>query len=136
MELVFFGFRIMVGIGFLLFFTALYGVYLLWRKKLYKARWLQRWCVIISPLGFVATLAGWITAESGRQPWIIYHAMRVSDAASNIPAPHVLISLLLFMVIYSIIFAFYLYYLFKFIRKGPLTSEKVIFPNYMHPEEK
>lgn len=133
---VFYGFRVMVGIGFLLFFTALYGVYLFLRKKLYQARKLQRWCVWISPLGFIATLAGWITAESGRQPWIIYNTMRVSDAVSNVPAPHVLISLLLFMIIYGIIFAFYLYYLFKFIRRGPLTKETLVVPNYMRPEEK
>jgi cytochrome d ubiquinol oxidase subunit I len=124
-EPAFFGFRVMVGIGFLLFFISLYGSWLYWRKKLYTSRLFQKICVWISPLGFVAIISGWITAETGRQPWIIYNQMRTAEGASVVPPSHVLISLLLFMTVYAIIFAFYLYYLFKFIRKGPTELEKI-----------
>lgn len=134
-EPVFFGFRVMVGIGLLFFLMSIYATWLFWHKKLYTIRWFQHLCVWTSPLGFVAVIAGWITAESGRQPWIIYNLMRTKEAASVVPPAHVLISLILFVVVYGIIFTFYLYYLFKFIRKGPVEKEKPLISMYMHPEE-
>ncbi|MBA2653618.1 MAG: cytochrome ubiquinol oxidase subunit I [Gammaproteobacteria bacterium] len=115
----FFGFRIMVAIGMLFILTAWMGAILLYRKALFTKNWFLRLCIWISPLGFIAAIAGWITAESGRQPWIVYGLMRTANAASNIPMEHVLISLMLFIVGYGFVFSFYLYYLFKTIRKGP-----------------
>lgn len=123
-EPTFYGFRVMVGIGLLLFFIALYGVWLRWRKKLYSSKNFLRLCILASPLGFVATIAGWITAESGRQPWIIYNVMYTKDGASVVPPAHVFTSLILLLLVYGIIFVFYLYYLFKFIRKGPTELEE------------
>ncbi|MGB6977404.1 MAG: cytochrome ubiquinol oxidase subunit I [Gammaproteobacteria bacterium] len=121
---VFFGFRIMVGIGLLFFFMALYGVLLQRRDKLFTSRGFQHFCVWTSPLGFIATLAGWITAESGRQPWTIYNLLRTQDAASGVPAHSVLITLVMFIAIYGLIFGFYLYYLFKFIHSGPVNLDE------------
>lgn len=120
---VFYGFRVMVGIGFVMLFVALYGLWLRLRKRLYDSRGFLRICILVSPFGFFATLAGWITAESGRQPWTIYNLLTTADAASPIPGGNVLITLLLFMAVYGIIFGFYLYYLFKLIRGGPKELE-------------
>lgn len=116
---VFFTFRIMVGIGLLFFATALYAMYLRCRKKLFKSPWFYRWCVLISPLGFVCTIAGWLTAEMGRQPWVVYGQMRTADAVSLVPTSDVMVSLGVFIFVYGFIFSFYLIYLFKLIRRGP-----------------
>ncbi len=116
---VFYGFRVMVGIGLLLFAIALWGLYLRLRHRLYDSKAFLRTCILVSPFGFFATICGWITAESGRQPWAIYNLMRTTDAASNVPAGQVATSLTLLSIIYLFILVFYLYYLFKIIRKGP-----------------
>lgn len=120
---VFFTFRIMVGIGLLMLAVAITGVVLLIRGKLYTHRLFLRLCTLVAPLGFVATIGGWLTAEMGRQPWIVYNLMRTADGASVVPMMHVIISLILFIVVYGIVLSFYLFYLFKVIRKGPEKEE-------------
>lgn len=124
---VFFSFRIMVGIGFLMLGTAVLALWLRWRDKLYSSRLFHRWCLILSPLGFVASIAGWLTAEIGRQPWVVYNLLRTQNAVSAIGIEEVVISMVLLVVAYGIVFGFYLYYLFKLIRTGPmaLDSDKV-----------
>jgi cytochrome d ubiquinol oxidase subunit I len=122
---VFFGFRIMVGIGFAFLAVALFGLILRVRKHLYDNRLLQRICILLTPFGFIATVAGWFTAESGRQPWVVYGLLRTQDANSLVPASHVFISLALFIGVYGIVFSFYLYYLFKFIGKGPVDLDEM-----------
>jgi cytochrome d ubiquinol oxidase subunit I len=116
---VFFTFRVMVGIGLLMLAVAAIGVLLLIRGKLYTNRLFLRLCTLIAPLGFLATISGWLTAELGRQPWAVYQLMRTADAVSVIPVGHVVTSLILFIVVYGIVFSFYLYYFLKVIRKGP-----------------
>lgn len=116
---VFFGFRIMIAIGFLLFGVTVYAAILRWRKRLYDQKRFLQLCVALSPIGFVATIAGWMVAESGRQPWTIYGLMRTAEAGSNVPAGQVMTSLSVFIIVYGIVFSFYLYYLFIVIRKGP-----------------
>lgn len=120
----FFGFRIMVGIGLLFIVTAWVGLLLFFRNKLHSQKWFLRLCTWISPLGFIAAICGWITAESGRQPWIVYGLLRTADAASDVTMQHVLISLALFIFGYGFVFSFYLYFLFKIIRKGPQELDK------------
>jgi cytochrome d ubiquinol oxidase subunit I len=71
------------------------------------------------PLGFVATLAGWITAESGRQPWLVYGLLRTRDAVSPISIGSVATSLALFVVVYNLLLAAYAYYIVKLFWKGP-----------------
>lgn len=115
----FFAFRIMVGIGILFILTSWLGFFYYFRNKLYYKKWFLHLCTFLTPLGFVAAIAGWITAESGRQPWVVYGLLRTADSASQIAVEHVLISLGLFIVGYGFIFSFYLYYLLKTIRKGP-----------------
>lgn len=115
----FFGFRIMVGIGLLFLFTALYALWLRKKGQLYDSTRFLKWCVLLTPLGFIATIAGWFVAETGRQPWVVYNMMRTADGASEIPADHVLITLCSFIVIYLFILSFFLYYFCKTIQKGP-----------------
>ncbi len=117
--IVFFSFRIMVGIGLLMLFAALWGVWARFRGRLYDSPWLHRLCIFLSPLGFVASISGWFVAETGRQPWVVYGLMRTGEGASLVHPMQVLISLTLFIVVYGIVFSFYLFYLFKFIQKGP-----------------
>lgn len=116
---VFFSFRIMVGIGFLFLLTALIGLYLRLRNRLYDTRWFHRFCLIIAPLGFIASITGWLTAELGRQPWVVYNLMRTAEAVSAVDKQEVMISFALLVLAYGIVFSFYLYYLLKTIKIGP-----------------
>jgi cytochrome d ubiquinol oxidase subunit I len=120
---VFFTFRIMVGIGVLMLLTALVALFLRLRKKLYVAKWFHRWCLFIAPFGFIASIAGWLTAEIGRQPWVVYNLLKTKDAISAIGMEEVIISFILLIVAYGIIFSFYLVYLFKTIKIGPQSID-------------
>lgn len=120
---VFFTFRIMVGIGLLMLFTAILALFLRFRKKLYVSSWFHRWCLLIVPLGFIASIAGWLTAEIGRQPWVVYNLLKTKDAVSAIGMEDVIISLILLILAYGITFSFYLVYLFKTIKIGPQIIE-------------
>lgn len=137
---VFVNFRIMVGIGFLFLGVTMWSLYLRWRKNLYKNKWLLRTCVAIAPIGFLSTITGWMTAESGRQPWTVYGLLRTSDAVSpHLSANQVLVSLAIFIIVYGIVFSFYLTYLFRIIRKGPdktvVGADETLF-TYMQQQNK
>jgi cytochrome d ubiquinol oxidase subunit I len=116
---VFFSFRIMVGIGIIMLFTAIIGVILRLKGRLFKNSSFHRWCLVMAPLGFVASIAGWLTAELGRQPWVVYNLLKTKDAVSSVGYEEVLISFTLLVLAYGIIFGFYLYYLLKLISHGP-----------------
>ena len=115
----FFAFRIMVGIGLIMIAVGLTGSFLWLRGRLFDSRWFLRVLVWVSPLGFVAVLAGWFVAEVGRQPWTVYGVLRTADAVSPVPGGSVLVSLLLFVLVYGIIFGAGLYYIAKLVRRGP-----------------
>lgn len=117
--MVFFSFRVMVGIGLLLIFTAFLGQYLRMRGRLFQSPRFWRWCTLIAPLGFVAVLCGWFTTEVGRQPWIIYGLLRTKDAASILPASSVLTSLIAFLILYLLLLGTFIFYLIRLVRKGP-----------------
>jgi cytochrome d ubiquinol oxidase subunit I len=120
--IVFFAFRIMVGLGFLMLAYAWYGAYREIRRKPLPP-WFLHFAVWMIPAGFIATLCGWWVAETGRQPWVVYGIVRTADVASVLPPERVLASFLAFIGIYSAVFAAYLYYLFKTIRRGPETVD-------------
>lgn len=115
----FFSFRIMAGIGFVFVFVMLWAGVLWWRKKLYDTPLFLKALVAVQPLGFIATISGWITAEVGRQPWVVYGLMRTKDGVSPIAAGNVLWSLVMFMIFFGIIGATYLYYTIRMLRRGP-----------------
>jgi cytochrome d ubiquinol oxidase subunit I len=117
--LVFFSFRIMVGIGLLMIFTGVAALYLYLRKRLFKTRWFQYWCLFMTPAGFIAVLAGWFVTEIGRQPYVVYNVIRTSESSSPVLGQYIFISLIAFMVVYSFVFGSAIYYIANLIRKGP-----------------
>lgn len=116
---VFWTFRLMVLIGFWMVFIAWRGYYLHRKGRLDESRGFLRMCAASLPIGFIAILAGWFTTEIGRQPWVVQDLMRTADAASPLPGGTVAASLVGFVVAYTIIFGFGVYYLAKIVRIGP-----------------
>jgi len=126
---VFYSFRVMVGLGFLIFGLSIWALILRWKKDLYRHQLFLKTCVLFGPAGFIALIAGWFTAETGRQPWVVYNILRTSDAASNILMKNVIISLVLIFIVYGIIFGFfYFLYFVKIIRQGPQNVEHIKMP--------
>ncbi len=121
--MVFFSFRLMFGIGLIFIFTVLWSLYLRICDKLYNQKYFLRWCILISPLGFLAVITGWVTTETGRQPWVIYNLLRTRDAATLLPPSAVMTTLLLIASLYLIIFSAFIYYLLRTIRNGPHNIE-------------
>ena len=121
---VFFSFRIMVGLGILMLLTAVVGSILYWKKSLFNNRLFQAWCIWMTPAGFIAAIAGWLTAEMGRQPWVVYNLMHTHEAVSLVGVEEVIISMILLVLTYGIIFAFCMYFVLKLIRTGPLTKKR------------
>ncbi|MGE0719738.1 MAG: cytochrome ubiquinol oxidase subunit I, partial [Alphaproteobacteria bacterium] len=117
--LIFWTFRIMVGVGLCMLALGAAALLLRWRRRLYDHRWFLRAAVAMGPAGFVAVLAGWITTESGRQPWIVHGLMRTADAASAIDAGRVALSLSLFVVVYVVVFGFGIRYILHLMGRPP-----------------
>ena len=115
-------FHLMVALG--MFFIALngFGTLLLFKDWLFKARWFLLILVLSIPLPVIACQLGWITTEVGRQPWIVYGVMKTSNAASgNVEAWEVIISIILFGLLYLIITSFYIYLIITQIKQGPIS---------------
>jgi cytochrome d ubiquinol oxidase subunit I len=123
---VFFSFRIMVGIGFLMLAMGLWSLYLRWQGRLYESRAFQWACLAMTPSGFAAVVFGWFTAEIGRQPYVVYGLLRTADAVSPVAAGAVAGSLATFVVAYAVIFGFGTYYLFKLLHRGPQPLEEAV----------
>jgi cytochrome d ubiquinol oxidase subunit I len=113
-------FRIMVGCGLVMLALAWVGSWLMYRGRFEAYRGLV-WATFLSfPLGFIATLTGWFTAEVGRQPWVVYGMLRTADAATPFLAPRdVALTLVMFAAIYSLIFAAGTHYIYRMLRQGP-----------------
>jgi cytochrome d ubiquinol oxidase subunit I len=119
---VFWSFRIMVGLGLLMIVLAIIARILDRRDRLYDAAWFHRFVVLMGPSGFITLLAGWVTTEVGRQPWVVYGVMRTSQAASPLTAQQVGLSLMAFVVVYFVVFGTGIYYLFKLMHAGPAIA--------------
>ena len=102
--IVFWSFRIMVGIGFAMLGLGAWGLWARVRKKLYDQNLLHWASVLMGPMGFFAVLAGWVTTEVGRQPFTVYGLLRTSDSLAPISAPAVATSLIAFIIVYFFIF--------------------------------
>ena len=116
---VFWSFRVMVGLGLLMIALAVIAWVLRRRGRLFEARWFHKLTVAMGPTGFVTLLAGWITTEVGRQPWVVYGVMRTVQAVSPLTAQQVGISLMAFVVVYFLVFGTGIYYMLKLMRAGP-----------------
>jgi cytochrome d ubiquinol oxidase subunit I len=119
----FFGFRIMVGMGLIMMAVSWLGIWLRLRGRLETTRW-YLWAAFLSfPSGFVAVLAGWFTAEVGRQPWVVYGLLRTKDAVTpSLKTADVALSLAVYIAVYTVIYAFGLYYIYRLLRDGPADA--------------
>ena len=120
---VFWSFRVMVGLGFAMLGIGIWSLLARWRGKLFDWKWLHRAALLMGPSGFAAVLAGWITTEVGRQPYVVYNLMRTSEAASPLDAPAVAASLLAFVVVYFAVFGIGVWYILKLASKPPHAGE-------------
>jgi cytochrome d ubiquinol oxidase subunit I len=113
-------FKIMVGLGFYFALVTLVGWFL--RKRLMENGWYLRLILFSIPLPYIAIELGWVLAEVGRQPWIVYGLMRTSDAVSPIAASQVLASLIAFIVVYGLLGAAAYYLIIRHVKKGPTPA--------------
>ena len=121
--IVFWSFRVMVGLGLLMFALGLFGLWARLRRRLYDSRWLHRFALAMGPAGFVAVIAGWVTTEVGRQPWVVYGLLRTADAVSPIAAPAVGASLVAFVIVYFGVFSFGTLYILRLMARAPSAAE-------------
>lgn len=117
--IVFWTFRIMAGLGVLMLLTALLGLILRIKGRLYETRWYQRLVLCMGPSGLIALLAGWITTEVGRQPWTVYGVLRTVDSLAPINGQQAGVSLLIFVIVYFFVFGTGAYYMLRMMRRGP-----------------
>lgn len=122
--IVFWSFRIMVGLGFAMLAVGLWSLLARFRGRLYDWPWLHRACVAVGPAGFVAVIAGWVTTEVGRQPFTVYGLLRTAESHSPLAAPAVAASLVAFVLVYFAAFGAGTYYLLRLMAKPPAPGEK------------
>lgn len=131
--IVFFSFRVMVGLGFAMLAVGLWSGLQRLRGRLYSSAWLHRACLAMGPSGFIAVLAGWITTEVGRQPYTVYGLLRTSDSLSPVEHPAVASTFIMFVIVYFFVFGAGTFYILRLMStpakaktdalvKGPLRS--------------
>lgn len=117
--IVFWTFRVMVGLGMLMIALGVWSAWLRKQQVLYTCKPFLRFAVLMGPAGIVAILAGWFTTEIGRQPWTVYGLLRTSEAVSAHGAVQLGITLVLFVLIYTVVFGMGFVYLLRLIGIGP-----------------
>jgi len=122
-EVVFWSFRVMVGMGLLMFALGAWSLLARLRGKLFDWTWLKRFAVLMGPAGFIAVIAGWITTEVGRQPFTVYGLLRTAESASPLAAPAVGASLVAFVIVYFAVFGMGSWYLLKLMARAPQPHE-------------
>jgi cytochrome d ubiquinol oxidase subunit I len=122
--IVFWAFRIMVGLGTLMLLLALVSLWARVRHRLYDWPLLHRFAIAMGPAGFVAVIAGWVTTEVGRQPFTVHGLLRTADSVSPLQAPAVAISLLAFIIVYFIVFGAGVYYILRLMSHSPHRGEQ------------
>jgi cytochrome d ubiquinol oxidase subunit I len=120
LPLLFYAYHIMAGLGTYFALLMLTAAFLLWRGKLYETRWML-WPLMLSfPLPYIANTAGWMTAEIGRQPWLVYGLMRTNQGYSaNVSAGNSLFTLLGFMGLYAVLAILFVVLVYREISHGP-----------------
>jgi len=121
--LVFWSFRVMVGLGVAMMMLGIWSLWLRLRSQLYDAPITYWAAMLMAPSGFIAVLAGWITTEVGRQPYTVYGLLRTAESASPLDAPAVAISLAIFALVYFIVFGAGVFYILRLMGKAPLANE-------------
>jgi len=122
--LLYYAYHIMAGLGTIFITIMGTAAILLWRGLLYRTRWLL-WLIMLSaPLPYIATTAGWMTAELGRQPWLVYGLLRTADGASPlIHSGTALFTLLGFLGLYLLLGLLFLFLVFEMIHRGPVMAD-------------
>ncbi|PIO98258.1 cytochrome ubiquinol oxidase subunit I [Pleomorphomonas carboxyditropha] len=123
---VFWSFRIMVGLGMAMLLLGLWSAVAWWRGRLTTDRWLHRAAVVMGPSGFLAILAGWITTEVGRQPYTVYGHLLTAESVSPIAAPAVAVSLLAFIAVYFFVFGAGIFYIVRLMARLPAEPEEEV----------
>ncbi|MWD29992.1 cytochrome ubiquinol oxidase subunit I [Aquicoccus sp. SCR17] len=121
---VFWSFRIMVGLGFLMLGVGMWSLWARVRGRLYDDRWLHRAALVMGPSGLVAVIAGWVTTEVGRQPWVVHGVLRTAEGVSPVGAQAVSASLMAFVVIYFVVFGAGVLYLLKLMSEPPDPTKR------------
>lgn len=121
--IVFWSFRVMVGIGLAMIALGVWAFIAYMRRTLFTSRALHMAAVVMAPMGLVAILAGWYVTEVGRQPYTVYNIMKTADSVSNVAGQAVAFSMLLYVISYAVVFGAGLYYTFKLIKKGPAVGQ-------------
>jgi len=121
--LLYYSYHIMVGLGTIFIAIMVVAVFLLWRGKLFDARWML-WILLLSlPFPYIANTAGWMTAELGRQPWLVYGLMLTADGYSKlVSAGNGMFTLLGFMGMYMVLGILFLFMVRREIAHGPLAE--------------
>jgi cytochrome d ubiquinol oxidase subunit I len=119
LPLVFFAFRVMVGLGFLIIGLGLASVWVRLKGELFETRWLHKWAVAMGPAGLIAVTAGWIVTEAGRQPFTVYGLLRTANSAGPVAAPAIAASLAAFAIVYFVVFGAGIGYLIYLFRQSP-----------------
>lgn len=121
--LLYYSYHIMVGLGTIFIAIAVTAVLLLWRKRLFKSRWMLWILMLTFPFPYIANTAGWITAEVGRQPWLVYGLMRTDQGYSHmVSAGNALFTLIGFMGMYFVLGVLFLYLIWREVSHGPAAA--------------
>ncbi len=131
--IVFWSFRVMVGIGFGMLGVGAWSLLARTRKRLYDSRWLHSAALVMAPSGFMAVIAGWVTTEVGRQPYVIYNLLRTADSASPLDAPAVGASLMAFVTVYFVVFGAGVWYILRLMSHSPHSGELGVKPGDKGP---
>jgi cytochrome bd ubiquinol oxidase subunit I len=120
--LVYYAYHIMVGLGTILLAIAAVATFLLWRGRLFRSR-AMLWALMLAfPFTYIANIAGWTTAETGRQPWVVYGLLRTKDGASpaeSVPAGTGLFTLLGFAGLYVLLGLLFVLLMLRIVNRGP-----------------
>ncbi len=124
--LLYFSYHIMVGLGTIFIAILLASAFLLWRRKLFESRWML-WALMLSfPFAYIANTAGWMTAELGRQPWLVYDLIRTQQGLSpGVSSGNALFTLLGFMGMYSVLGMLFLFLISREVAQGPEAHTEV-----------
>lgn len=122
--IVFWAFRIMVGLGMAMILTGVIGAFLYYKKTVFENRLFLHWFRVLTPAGFFAVVAGWFTTEVGRQPYTVYGVLKTADSISPVQAEAIFFSLCAFIIVYLVIFFTAIYYVIKILKKGPIIAAK------------
>jgi cytochrome bd ubiquinol oxidase subunit I len=127
--ILFWSFRLMVGLGFAMLGLGLWSLWLRYRRRLYDTPLMHRAALVLGPSGFIAVLAGWITTEVGRQPYTVYGLLTTPQSASPIAAAAVGTSLIAFIVVYFALFGAGTFYILRLMNKAPHSGETGLPPD-------